>query len=294
MTLTYAHANSSFDYQLQPQKIAEDTYVYIGRTEIFSTNNGGNIVNTGFIVTEQGVVVFDTGPSLRYGKQLRQQISEITNKPIILVINSHLHPDHFLGNGAFSNVAVKSSSKTINQLQQIGDDLATGLYQLVGDWMRDTEVLLPSPVKMGAIITTPKHQLSILELKGHSSSDLMLFDAKTGVLFTVDLVFHDRAPTTPHAHLGHWIYGLDRIIQMQPKWIVPGHGKATPSLEPVFQTRNYLTWLDSLLTESAKQGLHFHEVKHALAPFTQMQLRTYELERSLIHMYKDYELLYLN
>ena len=42
-----AHA---FDYQLKPQRIAKNTYLVQGATEDFSVKNGGNIVNTAFIM----------------------------------------------------------------------------------------------------------------------------------------------------------------------------------------------------------------------------------------------------
>lgn len=63
---TLAHAE--LEYRLQPRQIAEDTYLLEGATENFDKRNGGNIVNTGFVVTDSGVVVIDTGPSRRYGK----------------------------------------------------------------------------------------------------------------------------------------------------------------------------------------------------------------------------------
>ena len=50
-------------YDLKPVKVAQDTYVLIGFMEDFTLKNGGNIVNTGFIVTKEGVVVIDSGPS---------------------------------------------------------------------------------------------------------------------------------------------------------------------------------------------------------------------------------------
>ena len=64
-------ALADFDYQLKPRQIAEDTWLLEGSTDNFAKGNGGNIVNTAFIVTERGVVVIDTGPSKRYGEAWR-------------------------------------------------------------------------------------------------------------------------------------------------------------------------------------------------------------------------------
>jgi hypothetical protein len=64
------------DYALKPRQIAEGTWLLEGSTDNFAKSNGGNIVNTAFIVTEKGVVVIDTGPSKRYGEALRKAIAE--------------------------------------------------------------------------------------------------------------------------------------------------------------------------------------------------------------------------
>ena len=53
-------AQAEFDYALQPRQIAEDVWLVEGSTDNFAQNNGGNIVNSGFIVTEQGVLVIDS------------------------------------------------------------------------------------------------------------------------------------------------------------------------------------------------------------------------------------------
>ena len=69
-------ALADLDYSLKPRQIAEDTWLLEGSTDNFAKANGGNIVNTAFIVTEPGVVVIDTGPSKRYGEAMRKAIGE--------------------------------------------------------------------------------------------------------------------------------------------------------------------------------------------------------------------------
>lgn len=105
-------AAEEFDYGLVPRKVAEDTWVLIGKTEDFNRSNGGNIVNTAFIVTTAGVVVIDSGPSRRYAQQMRSAIARVTEKPVIRVFNTHHHPDHFLGNQAFAGIPTTALAAT--------------------------------------------------------------------------------------------------------------------------------------------------------------------------------------
>jgi len=62
-------ASEKLNYQLNAVEIAKNTYLFEGKTEDFSRKNGGNILNTGFIVTGEGVVVIDSGPSRRWPSQ---------------------------------------------------------------------------------------------------------------------------------------------------------------------------------------------------------------------------------
>ena len=48
------------------------------------------------------VIVIDSGPSRRYVEQLRAAIRRVTPLPPVLLLNTHHHPDHFLGNQALA------------------------------------------------------------------------------------------------------------------------------------------------------------------------------------------------
>jgi len=118
-----AAQQTGFDYRLAPQRVADGVYVLIGSTADFSPANGGNIVNTGFIVGSEGVIVIDSGPSLRYGEQLRRAIAAVTPLPVVLVINTHHHPDHVLGNQAFPPATLAALPGTRSALETEGEAL---------------------------------------------------------------------------------------------------------------------------------------------------------------------------
>lgn len=283
---------ADLEYALQPRQIAEGTWLLEGSTDNFTKSNGGNIVNTAFIVTDSGVVVIDTGPSRRYGEALRKAIAATTDKPVIQVLLTHHHPDHMLGNQAFADVPIGALAGTIELMHEQGDGLAENMYRMVGDWMRGTELLLPTQTLGAGTLTMGGHPLRLLALSGHTGADLAILDEKTGVLFTGDLIFYQRALTTPNTPgLGVWLADVDQLEALPWKVIVPGHGPLALDHQPFIQMRDYLSWLDTLMTEGAANGADMSELIRSPIPdrFAPVSLTRYELIRSVSHLYPRYE-----
>ncbi|MGC5703127.1 quinoprotein relay system zinc metallohydrolase 1 [Pseudomonas sp. NFXW11] len=285
-------ARADLDYQLKPRQIAEGTWLLEGSTDNFAKANGGNIVNTGFIVTDSGVLVIDSGPSKRYGEALRRAIAATTDKPVIELLLTHHHPDHVLGNQAFSDVPIAALAGTTELLRQQGEALAENMYRLVGDWMRGTEVVLPNRTLEPGVLEVGGHRLRLLGLAGHTGADLAIFDESTGVLFAGDLVFYERALTTPNSPgLGVWLKDLDTLQGLPWKLIVPGHGPEATDARPFAQMRDYLGWLDGLMRDGAARGDDMAEMIRSPIPerFAGISLTRYELIRSVSHLYPRYE-----
>lgn len=288
----------ALDYGLQPQAIAPDTYLFQGRNEDFSPANGGNIVNTGFIVTPAGIVVIDTGPSRRYGLAMVAAIRRLSPLPILRVFNTHHHPDHFLGNQAFAAPTLAALDITRQAMTREGPAFLDNMYRLTGDWMKDTELALPGAVSPG-LQALGGRDLEVISLPGHTDADLVLFDHRSGVIFTGDLVFHGRAPTTPHAHLDQWLAALDQLeaLTRHPDFrlLVPGHGAPSNDASPIRQTRGYLQWLHKTLVAAARNGQDMTEVMATPipAPWASLAVVQAEFRRSVGHLYPALEQAYL-
>ena len=86
------------------KEIAPGVYVRPGVHGVVFEQN--TVANIGFIVGKRCVAVIDTGGSLAEGQALRCAILGITSRPVCYVINTHVHPDHLLGNLAFKEKGV--------------------------------------------------------------------------------------------------------------------------------------------------------------------------------------------
>lgn len=295
LCLVFINYSFAFDFKLSSKKIALNTYFIEGKKEYFSQKNGGNISNSVFITTKEGVIVIDTGSSYLYGKAQQEVIKKETNQPIKYVINTHHHPDHFLGNNAYKNIDILATKYTKDYINTNGDAYITNLVNIVLYAMNDTELKAPNVQIKKKYIKLGEHKLKVIKLDGHTNDDLVLYDEKTGVLFVSDLVFYNRAAATPHADIKKWIKALRTLKKIPYKLLVPGHGPISTSKEPIIQMINYLNYLDNLLKESAKKGLMVFEILELKTPkeFQNLAMIKDEFERSVINLYPEYENKYL-
>jgi hypothetical protein len=66
-------------------------YYTLGHPGVPSTANQGHTSNAGFVVTDDGVVVFDALGTPSLGRALLQKIRAVTDKPVKYVALSHYH-----------------------------------------------------------------------------------------------------------------------------------------------------------------------------------------------------------
>ncbi len=279
------------DYGLAARALAPGVWVVEGANADFTPANGCNIINTGFIATGSGVVVINTGPSKRYGEQLRALIGRTTSEPVVQVIHLNLHPDYFLGNQAFADVPRLATDATRAGMAREAKAYEDNLYRLCGDWMRGTEALLPT----GTVALGPLHigsrAMELREYRGHTDSDLVLVDKTSGVVFAGGLVFAQRIPTTPHAQIAPWLQSLQAFAALPAKTLVPSHGPVRGDASAVAETQRYLQWIDGRFRQLAAQGAEMNEVLRTEVPaeFRGWAAFGTEYTRNVAHLYPLYE-----
>lgn len=100
--------------QLQYEKLAPGVYAYYP-TDAREKNRKGYPVATsgGFVVGDKGVLVVESMVNARLANQVISFVKEVTNKPILYVVNTSYHGDHAYGNFAFpKSTKIIQHSKT--------------------------------------------------------------------------------------------------------------------------------------------------------------------------------------
>lgn len=230
---------------LPVSEVAPGVFVHAGRYAESDAENGGDIANCGFIVGSEAVAVIDTGGAPAIGRRLREAVQARTDRPVRYVINTHMHPDHALGNAAFlpdtpDFVAHRNFQAA---LMARGSHYLRAFEEALGPKAAE-EVRLPAP----SITVSDRLELDlgqrVLELVArpvaHTDNDLTVFDRQTATLWTGDLLFMERAPAIDGSVLG-WLRVLDTLAAEPAARVVPGHGPpSAPWPDAATGLRRYL------------------------------------------------------
>ena len=240
------------------EHVADGIHVHHGVHEDLDEGYHGDIANIGFIVGSKGVAVIDTGGSLQVGQQLRAAISKVTDLPVLYVINTHVHPDHIFGNAAFlqDNPQFVGHSKLANAMALREEAYMRSNQNWLGDAFKGSQIVKPT-VSVQDSMTLDLGDRS-LQLKAyptaHTNTDLTVFDAKTGTLWTGDLLFVERTPSIDGDIKG-WLAVLPELKSVSAKKIVPGHGPVITGEPDAFANEErYLSTLLADVRNSIKTG----------------------------------------
>ncbi len=237
-----------------------------GRLEDATRENQGFMSNAGFVVTSDGVVVFDALGSPALADRLVEIIRAHTDQPLRRVIISHYHADHFYGIAALraagAEIWVHERAR-----EYLHSEAAARRYEerrvTLAPWL-GADFRLPEPDRwLGADET---FELGGLRFSlrhvgpGHAPEDLALLVEPDGVLFSGDTVYSGRVPYVGDADTRAWLGAIERLLAMPARVLVPGHGPA--SLHPrqdLQLTHDYLKFLRAEMGRAVAEFVPFAE-----------------------------------
>jgi quinoprotein relay system zinc metallohydrolase 2 len=240
------------------ENVGDGIYVHHGEHLDIDTGYQGDICNMSFVVGSNGVAVIDTGGSLKVGNQLREAIRTITDKPILYVINTHVHPDHVYGNAAFlvekPQFVGHAKLSDMLQLRKEAYDKLNSQY-LGADAQGTVQVLPTLPVKAEIALDLGDRKLKVVPYTvAHTNTDISVLDSKTSTLFTGDLLFIERTPVV-EGDIKGLIAALDTLKTYPVRQVVPGHGPVAKDwLKALENEQRYLNALLSDVRTAIKNG----------------------------------------
>lgn len=227
------------------QQVSDHCFAVLNETNLVCDANSG-LVNLG-----DGVVI-DTQSDLPHARQMIELFSTVWSGPPKHVVLTHEDIDHVAGNQLFSGAEIIAHRTLAERMKEAADPaesqkLTHGVHHVV------TRVLLHT-VHPGVLAvaqqldanfdfdgiepvfpTTLIEDSHSLDLAGtevqviylgpaHQVGDVIVHVPSEGVVFAGDLLFNQSTPMGWVGSYQQFSDALDRLIALDPKTIVPGHG----------------------------------------------------------------------
>jgi cyclase len=243
---------SSVNGSASVKQIGPDLYAYI------SDNDAS--ANSTFLVSEQGVLVVDTGLNAQEGGKLLAEIRKISLAPIRWIVNTHYHPDHRGGNSVVGPDAVIISTeftreKTEKRIQE------NSVSETVGE--------------KGLVLYLGGHEVHIYHPgPAHTMGDLVVYFSDEHAISTGDLFLTNSCPAMDDGDMENWIAALDHMLALPVEHVVPGHFELATKSE-LQRFRNYLADLREQVARMYRQGMPLERVQVSLALDAYKNFRQY-------------------
>ena len=236
-------------YQLTPTKITSNIYALIGETGGRSYENHGLNNNMGFVVTDSGVILIDSGATPEGAAIIEKHIAGITDKPVRWVLNTGSQDHRWLGNSYFAEkgaeiIALKRTVETqrrvadnhIDNLRKILKERAAGLHPVYAKASFDQD---------RAVLNRGGTALELIWFgDAHFPGDAIVWLPRERIVFSGDLVYVDRMlGILPDSRVLEWQSAFSAMASLEPLHVVPGHGDATNLTKAQRETGDYLDWL---------------------------------------------------
>jgi cyclase len=196
------------------------------------------------IVSGAQALVYDTHVSVAHGLAIR---AELTRRGVtdITVVLSHWHKDHVAGTAAFVGCKVIANSKTAAHLALHRPEIEAGTRP-----PPIKPLILPDTLFEGAMqLTIGDQDVHLIEANIHSDDATVLWLPETGLLFAGDTAEDCCTYVAEPQDLGLHLTELDRLRNLQPRWVLPNHGSPDRIAKGGYvatiltATQSYIRWL---------------------------------------------------
>lgn len=265
-----AHADEEFPpVVMELLKVSEHVY-YVQGAPGAATQNHGFISNASVVVTDEGVIMFDSLGTPALAKLLLQKLREVTDQPVKKVILSHYHADHVYGLQVFKELGAEIIAPAGAEEYINAENTATVLAErrkLLAPWVNaDTHIVSPDRyVEGNEEITLGGVTLKLIfNGKAHSDGDQSVLVEPDGVLLIGDLIFEGRVPYVGDANTKVWLERLKEMEKGKLAAMVPGHGPMSKNPQEVIKTTvHYIEFLRDKMGAAVEEMTPFDEAYEA-------------------------------
>ena len=207
------------------KKLADGIYVRVGNK--FESN-------AGIILTQDGVVLINSGHNPVEGRKLLEVVKKLTPMPVRMLIDTEPHPDHTTAHFVFSPPAIIiAAAGAGNSMRNREREVPKRIEQLAASSPAMKSALegyrfIPPHVEYNQTMTVNlgERTLQLTHLKGvHSEADTAIWLPKERVLFSASAFVSEQVNIfRPFVTIPDILAAGKMMKALNPEHVVPGHG----------------------------------------------------------------------
>ncbi len=241
------HEPSNILYRL-PEEVAPGVYSAIGATQPYTYENSNHNNNLSFIVTTDGVLVFNAGGSYLVAKALHAEIKKITDQKVKYVVLENSQGHAILGSNYWKEqgAIIVAHVEADKEIKLKGEDIFARSLNVQKDKFIGTKIVRPDlTFEEQQNITLGDTKIELMHIgASHSPDDIQLWLPEQRLLISGDTAFNERMlPIFTHTNAAEWIQTWDKIEALNPNIIIPGHGEPTDLATITKFTKDYLVYM---------------------------------------------------
>ncbi len=216
--------------------------------KVFTSPDDQFWTNSVIIEGTHEVMLVDAQLTKTSAERVLQEITE-TKKPLSIIYITHEHADHFLGlevfREAYPRVRIIANSAVVERINKVYQEKIDKWKTILGPGATSHVVAIEQ--FDGDFITFGSSQIEVLKnIQGDTDENTMLWIPGQRILIAGDVLFngmHVYTAETDSKARGEWLNSLQKIRELRPSVVIPGHSKIGATLDAstaVDFTENYL------------------------------------------------------
>ena len=253
------------------RRISQHVYLIPSPDGFPTPENQGMMANVTFVVGEKGVIVVDSGASLQIGEMAIRQLRAVTDKPVVGIVNTHYHGDHWLGNHAF----VEAYGMDLPRYAH--PETREAILGLHGSFWLTSMVKWTNQASAGTRIVPPDHDvghgdtLSLGDVqlrmhhygRAHTPADISVEVVEDGVMCVGDILMDRRIANMDDGSYRGTFETMDALRTNSDTRIwLPGHGVPGPGV--IAWQRELFEGIYETCAEAVRAGVPMEEAKAAV------------------------------
>ncbi|MCK4441198.1 MAG: MBL fold metallo-hydrolase [Sulfurovaceae bacterium] len=261
--------------EMKFEKVNQNVFIMHGPPMNPSVENEGFMNNPAIIEGKNSLIMIDPGGNYNIGKKILAEVDKISKKPIVAIIDTHKHGDHWFAGKA---ILEKYPNVKIYALQHMIDVSKAGearkwynILDRLSKNLKGTDNEFPYPniaIKNGDKLQIDDQTFYIYSPKrAHTDTDVLIVHAQSKTLFLGDNLMKLRFGGFDDSSSIHGNIKLLEEIEAAPELnlYVPGHGPSGKMKETIDPFLTYLKKLIAGAKKAYENDMEAYEVKPEVA-----------------------------